>query len=128
MMGVPPYQLFQLLPGKDKEVLSSMHWHRSLDASGGAQLDFNHDYNWLKLACNKTGRRFGSITIVVGNLHLYADNQSDAKNEILSNDNIKEKLKMWVDGYESGDGTPHLILQRKAYQINFKRAFRALNK
>lgn len=117
MMGVPPYQNFQLLPGDRRDKLSSLHWHRSLDASGGAQLDFNHDFSWLKYASLKSKRKMGSIAILAGNLHLYVPEETN---------NIKDWLKRVTDGYQSGNGTPRDLIGKEAYLRNIKRVYHLL--
>ena len=126
MMGVPPYQNFQLLPTESNEPLSSLHWHRSLDTSGGAQLDFNHDYSWLVYACEKTRRPMGSITILAGNLHLYSAREDGKSEGVLENDSIKKRLCMWTDGYESGKGLPGELLKNENYSKNADRVFTKL--
>jgi hypothetical protein len=119
MMGVPPYQNFQLLPGKSSDSLSSLHWHRSLDASGGAQLDFNHDFEWLSMACSKTKRKMGSISIITGNLHLYLPEETD---------NVKDWLVRVTDGYISGSGSTRELLKKEVYVKNVERVFSLLTK
>jgi thymidylate synthase len=121
LMGVSCYQNFQLLPSGKNEPLSSLHWHRSLDCSGGAQLDFNHDHDWLAYASKKAGRSMGNINLVVGNLHLYmtkAENTSDA---ILPNDSVEKRLCMWTDGYRSGNNTAAELMTKENYKKNAKR-------
>lgn len=127
-MGLPPYQNFQLLPGKEKEPLSSLHWHRSLDAAGGAQLDFNHDFDWLAKAGLKTNRPMGTIAILVGNLHLYADSEKKARHTIIPNDNIKKWLAKVTDGYQSGSGGVANLLAQKTYQKNISTIFSKFRK
>lgn len=126
MMGVPPYQNFQLLPSKENTPLSSSHWHRSLDASGGAQLDFHHDFDWLKFACRKTKRKMGSISIFAGNLHLYAATRKEARNKVMTNDNIQGRLKMWTDGYSAGEGIPKVLVKNSHYIKNIRKAYNAI--
>jgi hypothetical protein len=126
MIGIPPYQNFQLLPSEKDSPLSSLHWHRSLDASGGAQLDFNHDLEWLSFACRKTRRRMGTISILVGNLHLYVSSEGKKEESILANESIEDRLNMWTDGYRSGKGVVKDLLQKDAYQKNLNRVYSSL--
>ena len=119
MMGVPPYQNFQLLPGKENDKLSSLHWHRSLDASGGAQLDFNHDFDWLSEASVKTGRKMGGISVITGNLHLYSSEETD---------NVKDWLYRVTDGYASDSNTLMELSKKDVYAKNIRRVFNALKR
>ncbi len=101
-MGMPPYQLFQFLPGEGDIPLNSIHVHRSLDVDGGAPLDFYHDLAWLREAGERTGRPVGQITVVAHNLHMY-------ERPIASGaDAPKESIEQWLcrvtDGYHAGAG------------------------
>ena len=103
-MGMPPYQLFQFLPGEGDMLLNSIHVHRSLDVDGGAPLDFYHDLAWLREATERTGRPVGQITVVAHNLHMYERPQTP------DTDAPKETIEQWLcrvtDGYHAGRGTP----------------------
>jgi hypothetical protein len=115
-MGMPPYQLFQFLPGEGDLPLSSIHVHRSLDVDGGAPLDFYHDLAWLRDAAERTGRPVGQITVVAHNLHMYERLQEpDAETP-------RETIEQWLcrvtDGYHSGRGTPRELLAREDYRAN----------
>jgi hypothetical protein len=120
-MGMPPYQLFQFLPGAGDIALSSIHVHRSLDVDGGAPLDFYHDLAWLREASERTGRAVGQITVVAHNLHMYE--RPDAK----ETDTPKETIEQWLcrvtDGYHVGCGTPYKLLTRDDYRANVERVW-----
>jgi hypothetical protein len=116
---MPPYQLFQFLPGKESAPLSSIHVHRSLDVDGGAPLDFYHDLAWLREARDLMDRSpsgVRQITVVAHNLHVYKRPQAtDA-------DAPRETIEQWLcrvtDGYHSGRGTPRELLAREDYRAN----------
>ncbi len=127
-MGVPPYQAFQLLPGREGSPLSSLHWHRSLDSSGGGQLDFNHDFAWLSFACSKTRRKMGDITILASNLHLYAVSERDIMKDVVPNDDIQSWLARVTDGYKSGKGTAKDLLKKDVYHKNAKMVYSVLGR
>jgi hypothetical protein len=120
-MGMPPYQLFQFLPGEGDMPLRSIHVHRSLDVDGGAPLDFYHDLAWLRAASERTRRPLGQITVVAHNLHMYERRKgSDA-------DEPKETIEQWLcrvtDGYHVGRGAPRELLERKDYRANVERVW-----
>lgn len=117
-MGLPPYQLFQLLPGEADGPISSIHVHRSLDVSGGAPLDFHHDLAWLREAGARLGRPVGSITIVAHNLHAY-----ELEPEIAAGESIAGWLCRVTDGYASGAGTPRALLEQPDYHANVARVW-----
>lgn len=121
LMGIPPYQFFQLLPGEKGEALNSFHVHRSLDAGQGVQLDFLHDYYWLAEAAQKTGRPLGTVTITAGDFHVYLP--SDKAPAV---DRIENWLMSVTDGYQAGNGTPARLLQSEAYKQNVHRIFTLL--
>ena len=120
-MGMPPYQLFQLLPGKDYAPLSSIHVHRSLDVDGGAPLDFYHDLAWLREAGERTGRPVGQITVVAHNLHMYES--SEAQNAGVPKETIEQWLCRVTDGYHAGRGIPRELLTREDYRANVERVW-----
>jgi len=120
-MGMPPYQLFQFLPGEGDIPLNSIHVHRSLDVDGGAPLDFYHDLAWLREAGERTGRPVGQITVVAHNLHTYERPAApDA-------DTPKETIEQWLcrvtDGYHTGRATPYKLLKRDDYRANVERVW-----
>lgn len=116
-MGMPPYQLFQYLPGEVDSPISSIHVHRSLDLDGGAPLDFFHDLAWLREASAHTGRPVGDITVVAHNLHMYLRKTSGGETP-----GAPEGVEAWLcrvtDGYRVGAGTPTRLLRQPAYQAN----------
>ncbi|HEY7020757.1 MAG TPA: hypothetical protein VH349_06530 [Ktedonobacterales bacterium] len=121
-MGMPPYQLFQLLPGKDHAPLSSIHVHRSLDVDGGAPLDFYHDLSWLREArdlMDQSPSGVRQITVVAHNLHTYE------RQQVIGADTSKETIEQWLcrvtDGYHVGRGTPRELLAREDYRANLER-------
>lgn len=114
-MGLPPYQLFQLLPGAADEPINSIHVHRSLDVDGGVPLDFHHDLAWLREASARLDRPVGSITIVAHNLHAY-ERAPEAADET-----IQSWLCRVTDGYATGAGAPHALLDQPDYQANVAR-------
>jgi hypothetical protein len=120
-MGIPPYQLFQYLPGEAGGPLSSIHVHRSLDLDGGAPLDFHHDLHWLRAGGDATGRPLGDITVVAHNLHMYERPDEAAGGE---RESIREWLCRVTDGYESGRGTSRELLARRDYADNVARIWR----
>jgi hypothetical protein len=113
-MGMPPYQLFQFLPGAEDMPLSSIHVHRSLDVDGGAPLDFCHDLAWLREAGERTGRPVGQITVIAHNLHMYK--RTEATGAEMSKETIEQWLCRVTDGYHSGRGTPRELLARQDYR------------
>ncbi len=119
-MGMPPYQLFQFLPGEGDMPLSSIHVHRSLDVDGGAPLDFYHDLAWLREAGERTGRPVGQITVVAHNLHMYErprEPHTEAKEA------IEQWLRRVTDGYVTGQGAPRELLAREDYRANVERVW-----
>ncbi|HEX9069706.1 MAG TPA: thymidylate synthase [Ktedonobacterales bacterium] len=116
-MGMPPYQLFQYLPGEQAEPLATIHVHRSLDVLGGVPLDLHHDLLWLREAARQTGRPVGSITVVAHNLHLYE------RPDLADRDG--EDIETWLcrvtDGYRTGDETAARLLAEPAYAANADR-------
>ncbi len=121
LMGIPPYQFFQLLPGEPGEPLNSFHVHRSLDAGQGVQLDFLHDYYWLAEAAQKTGRPLGTVTITAGDFHVYLPSEKAP-----AVDKIEKWLMSVTDGYQAGAGIPATWLQKEAYRQNAHRIFTLL--
>jgi hypothetical protein len=117
-MGLPPYQLFQFLPGDPGGPLSSIHVHRSLDVGGGAPLDFYHDLAWLREASARLGRPIGSITVIAHNLHAYESSLEAAGTEI-----IQEWLCRVTDGYITGASTARSLLARPDYRANAERVW-----
>jgi hypothetical protein len=123
-MGMPPYQLFQLLPGKDHAPLSSIHVHRSLDVDGGAPLDFYHDLAWLREACDlmdQSPSGVRQITVVAHNLHVYMC--PDTTDAGAPKETIEEWLCRVTDGYHVGRGTPRELLARDDYRANVERVW-----
>ncbi len=121
LLGIPPYQFFQLLPGEAGEPLSSFHVHRSLDAGQGVQLDFLHDYYWLAEAARRTSRPLGTVTITAGDFHVYL-----ATDKAPAVDKIENWLMAVTDGYQAGQGTAVSLLQKENYQKNALRIFTLL--
>jgi hypothetical protein len=118
-MGMPPYQLFQFLPGEGDMPLSSIHVHRSLDVDGGAPLDFYHDLAWLREAGGQTGRPVGQITVIAHNLHVYERKEATGTtNAGTSKETIEQWLCRVTDGYHSGRGTPRELRAREDYRAN----------
>jgi Thymidylate synthase len=117
-MALPPYQLFQLLPGEPDSPLHSIHVHRSLDVAGGAPLDFYHDLAWLREASARVGRPVGDITVVAHNLHAY---------EVESTSSRPESIEQWLcrvtDGYIAGRDMPGALLAQPAYRANAERVW-----
>jgi len=121
-MGIPPYQLFQYLPGEAGDPVNSIHIHRSLDVDGGAPLDFYHDLLWLREASAAVGRPVGTITVIANNLHAYlADGEPDSPG---SAESIEEWLCRVTDGYRTGAGVAHTLLALPAYRANADRIWR----
>lgn len=120
-MGMPPYQLFQFLPGEADGVINSIHVHRSLDVDGGAPLDFYHDLAWLRAASDRTGRLLGQITVVAHNLHVYE--RSQATDAETPRETIEQWLCRVTDGYHAGRGTPRELLAREDYRANVERVW-----
>jgi hypothetical protein len=117
-MGLPPYQLFQFVPGDPDGPISSIHVHRSLDVDGGAPLDFYHDLAWLREASALLGRPVGSITVVAHNLHAY-----EAGADATAREAVHEWLCRVTDGYTTGAGAPRELLGQPAYQANVARVW-----
>jgi hypothetical protein len=120
-MGMPPYQLFQFLPGEEDMPLSSIHVHRSLDVDGGAPLDFSHDFAWLREANDRTGRPLGQITVMAHNLHMY--DRPQARDADTPRETIEQWLCRVTDGYHAGRGTPRELLTREDYRANLERVW-----
>jgi hypothetical protein len=120
-MALPPYQLFQLLPGAPHAPLHSIHVHRSLDVGGGAPLDFYHDLAWLREASARLGRPVGSITIVAHNLHAYVADGSEGEGQESPRETIQRWLCRVTDGYATGAGMPRAIAREPHYQANIAR-------
>jgi len=124
-MGKPPYQLFQFLPDNADIPLSSVHEHRSLDIVGGAQLDFTHDYSWLRYACQQVGRPIGDITIIAHNAHEYqGSNLDDATVQLPYEGDIAQWLCYVTDGYVVGQGNAARLMKEPAYAANANRIYR----
>lgn len=121
LLGIPPYQFFQLLPGEAQEPLHSFHVHRSLDAGQGVLLDFMHDYAWLAEAAASTNRPLGTITITAGDFHVYLP--SEAAPAV---DRIEKWLMDVTDGYQAGFGVPEKLLQEEKYLQNAQRIYSQL--
>lgn len=121
LQGIPPYQLFQLLPGEAHEPLHSFHVHRSLDAGQGVQLDFLHDYYWLAEAANSVSRPLGTVTITAGDFHVYLPSEKAP-----AVDKVEKWLMAVTDGYQSGQGVPAQWLQKEIYMQNLHRIFTLL--
>lgn len=120
--GLPPYQLFQLLPGEKDSPLYSFHYHRSLDVEGGAQLDFIHDLNWLQEASLITGRKIGGITIAIGDFHIYPEAMEKVKQ------NITDWLAFVTDGYPAQTGEAKGLLRTiDFYRNNARLLFKCLS-
>ncbi len=103
-LGVPPYQSFQLLPAPGpREPLHSLHLHRSLDASNGVQLDFQHDLRWLRQAAAALDRPIGSVTIVASDFHLYLPSEGTSEH-VVAQTTVEEWLAAVTDGYRAGRG------------------------
>jgi hypothetical protein len=120
-MGLPPYQLFQLLPGEVGGPLDSSHVHRSLDVGGGAPLDFCHDLAWLREASARLGRAVGDITVVAQNLHAYLPERAGERA------GAAETIQQWLcrvtDGYAAGTGVPAVLRAQPAYHANIERVW-----
>lgn len=120
-MGLPPYQLFQFLPGEAGDPIHSIHVHRSLDVGGGAPLDFCHDLAWLREASARLGRAVGHITVVAHNLHAYVP-EGDAETP-----GEPETIQQWLcrvtDGYVAGTGMPAALRAQPAYHANIERVW-----
>lgn len=121
LLGIPPYQFFQLLPGAAHEPLHSFHVHRSLDAGQGVLLDFMHDYYWLAEAAAKVNRPMGTITVTAGDFHVYLP--SEAAPAV---DRIAKWLMDVTDGYQAGIGIPAKLLQKEKYLHNAQRIYSQL--
>jgi hypothetical protein len=117
-MGMPPYQLFQYLPGEASSPLTSIHVHRSLDLDGGAPLDFHHDLAWLRAGAAHSDRPVGDITVVAHNLHMYV---RDREPDGAAHESIGEWLCRVTDGYMTGRDTAGALLARPAYLANVER-------
>ncbi len=121
LLGIPPYQFFQLLPAERYEPLHSFHVHRSLDAGQGVQLDFMHDFHWLTEAANRLNRPLGEITITAGDFHVYIPSEKAP-----AVDHVKNWLLDVTDGYTSGTGQPSKLLQKDNYRHNALRIYQLL--
>jgi hypothetical protein len=121
LLGIPPYQFFQLLPGEAKEPLHSFHVHRSLDAGQGVLLDFMHDYTWLAEAAASVNRPIGTITVTAGDFHVYLPSE-----EAPAVDRIEQWLMDVTDGYQAGIGLPAMLLQKEKYLQNAQRIYSQL--
>jgi len=121
LLGIPPYQFFQLLPGEKHEPLNSFHVHRSLDAGQGVQLDFLHDFHWLSEAAQNTNRPLGKITIAAGDFHVYLPTE-----QAPAIDRVENWLLAVTDGYRSGRGLPEELLQKENYLLNAQRIYNLL--
>jgi thymidylate synthase len=121
LLGIPPYQFFQLLPGEAHEPLHSFHVHRSLDAGQGVLLDFMHDYAWLTEAAAYVKRPIGSITVTAGDFHVYLPSEKAP-----AVDRIEQWLMDVTDGYQAGMGTSAKWLQKEKYLQNAKRIYSLL--
>ena len=147
-MALPPYQLFQLLPGEPDGPLDSIHVHRSLDVGGGAPLDFYHDLAWLREASAALDRPIGSITIVAHNLHAYdltpqppslqgkgedgppllAEEGSGVRLAGRGKEEMEgeqETIQQWLcrvtDGYVAGAGISRELVRQPQYEANIAR-------
>jgi hypothetical protein len=118
-MGIPPYQLFQFLPGEGDMPLDSIHVHRSLDVDAGAPLDLYHDLAWLREASERTGRPVGQISVVAHNLHTYE--RSEASDAGTPKETIEQWLCRVTDAYATGQGMPRELLTRDDYRANVER-------
>lgn len=121
LLGIPPYQFFQLLPGEVTQPLSSFHVHRSLDAGQGVQLDFLHDYYWLNEAAKRTNRPLGSVTITAGDFHVYLPSENAP-----AVDQVEKWLLDVTEGYQAGLGIPAQLLRRDVFLQNVHRIFTLL--
>lgn len=121
LLGIPPYQFFQLLPGEAHEPLNSFHVHRSLDAGQGVLLDFFHDFYWLTEAAKKVNRPLGTIAITAGDFHVYLTSE-----EAPAVDRIEKWLMDVTDGYQAGFGTPEKLLKKEKYLQNVQRIYSLL--
>jgi hypothetical protein len=123
LQSLPPYQLFQLLPGEPGGPLHSFHVHRSLDASDGVQLDFYHDYCWLETACRRLERPLGTVTIVAGDFHVYRER---AKAVPGGQRGMLDWLLRVTDGYPAGQGRAQALLEEEWYAAQTKSVFERL--
>lgn len=126
IMGFPPYQSFQILPAESRvDPLSSLHYHRSLDASDGVQLDFYHDYIWLNQVSQNLQRKMESICIVAGDFHVYIE-----LNANIAGQDDKIKVKDWLlrvtDGYRAGQSSVENLIQNPIYQKNAQHIYTRL--
>lgn len=121
LLGIPPYQFFQLLPGEAGEPLHSFHVHRSLDAGQGVQLDFLHDYHWLAKAAGEVNRPMGTITITAGDFHVYLPSEKAP-----AVDKIENWLMGVTDGYRAGTGQAAKLLSKENYLANAGRIYQLL--
>lgn len=121
LLGIPPYQFFQLLPAEREEPLHSFHVHRSLDAGQGVQLDFMHDFHWLGEAAQRLNRPLGEITITAGDFHVYIPSEKAP-----AVDHVQNWLLDVTDGYTSGAGQPARLLQKEKYLHNALRIYQLL--
>lgn len=121
LLGIPPYQFFQLLPGEAHEPLHSFHVHRSLDAGQGVLLDFMHDYYWLSEAATRVKRPLGTVTVTAGDFHVYLPSEGAP-----AVDRVEQWLMDVTDGYQAGLGTPQKLLQKEKYLQNAQRIYSLL--
>ena len=121
LLGIPPYQFFQLLPGEANEPLHSFHVHRSLDAGQGVLLDFFHDYYWLAEAAARVNRPLGTITVSAGDFHVYLPSE-----EAPAVDRIEKWLMDVTDGYQAGFEMPEKLLKKEKYLQNARRIYSLL--
>ncbi len=125
-LGVPPYQSFQLLPAPGpREALHSLHLHRSLDASNGVQLDFQHDLRWLRQAAAALDRPVGSVTIVASDFHLYLPSEGTSEH-VVAQTTIEEWLAAVTDGYRAGRGEAARRLEDGYFRRNALRIYEKL--
>jgi hypothetical protein len=100
LRAVPPYQNYQVFIVDDGEskYLLSVHQHRSLDAKGGIQLDYNHDIYWGKMVSKALGIPLRKVVIVANNCHVYLG-QKNA--ELVNKTNIEDWLVRVTYGYKA---------------------------
>jgi hypothetical protein len=128
IVDVPCYQFFQVLPATYDRPVSSVHFHRSLNVGGGAQLDFHHDYDWLTYITGKTGRKMGDITMMVGDMHVYEDTEGSDEN-LSGKTDIQKWLMSSTGGYKSGQGEARrLLTENEFYKRNALKVYRNLLK
>lgn len=113
-LDIPPYQLFQILPGRENDPINSAHFHRSLDANGGVQLDFHHDLDWVKIISGRTGREINNITIMAGDFHVYLNSNKGGEN-LSGKNNIVDALKSVTGAYICGSGAGSALLENNDF-------------